>query len=60
MGRETGPGQFAALFILRTILAGLGHASFTALTGLGIGIAIIGQTTRLLLRADEGGDRHGP
>src|SRR5262245_43778402 len=31
--------SFTALFILRTVLAGLGHASFTAMTGLGVGIA---------------------
>ena len=37
---ENGAGQFAAVFILRTVLAGLGHASFTALTGLGIGLAV--------------------
>jgi protease PrsW len=34
-----GLGGFTAVFILRTVMAGLGHASFTAMTGLGIGIA---------------------
>jgi RsiW-degrading membrane proteinase PrsW (M82 family) len=42
---EGGPGQFAALFVLRTILSGLGHASFTALTGLGIGVAVESRST---------------
>ncbi len=37
---EGGVGGFAVLFFLRTILAGLAHASFTALIGLGIGIAV--------------------
>jgi hypothetical protein len=27
------------VFIMRTVMAGLGHASFTAMTGLGVGIA---------------------
>jgi protease PrsW len=31
---------FATLFFVRTVLAGLAHASFTAMTGLGIGIAV--------------------
>lgn len=31
---------FATLFFVRTVLAGLGHASFTAMTGLGIGVAV--------------------
>lgn len=37
---QAGPQGFAALFVLRTILAGLAHASFTALMGLGIGLAV--------------------
>ncbi len=37
---EGGPEQFAALFVIRTIMAGLGHASFTAVAGLGIGLAV--------------------
>jgi RsiW-degrading membrane proteinase PrsW (M82 family) len=36
---QGGLGGFATVFVLRTIMAGLGHASFTAMTGLGIGIA---------------------
>jgi hypothetical protein len=30
---------FTETFLLRTVFAGLGHASFTAMTGLGVGIA---------------------
>ena len=36
---EGGPQAFATLFFIRTILAGLGHASFTAVAGLCIGWA---------------------
>jgi RsiW-degrading membrane proteinase PrsW (M82 family) len=36
---QGGAGAFFGVFVLRTVLAGLGHASFTAMTGLGIGIA---------------------
>jgi RsiW-degrading membrane proteinase PrsW (M82 family) len=38
-GAQHGSEGFLQVFILRTVLAGLGHASFTAMTGLGIGIA---------------------
>ena len=48
---EGGPEQFAALFILRTILAGLGHASFTAMIGLGIGIAVEARSWLIKLGA---------
>jgi RsiW-degrading membrane proteinase PrsW (M82 family) len=36
---EGGASGFAMVFVLRTVMAGLGHASFTAMTGLGIGVA---------------------
>ncbi len=36
---EGGAGAFGATFVVRTVLAGLGHASFTAVTGLGVGLA---------------------
>lgn len=39
-GAANGGVGFVALFVLRTVMAGLGHASFTAMTGLGIGIAV--------------------
>jgi protease PrsW len=38
-GAQHGGEAFFQVFVLRTVLAGLGHASFTAVTGLGIGIA---------------------
>jgi hypothetical protein len=37
---EQGFGAFGAVFVIRTVLAGLGHATFTAVTGLGIGLAV--------------------
>ena len=36
---EGGAAAFTVLFFVRTVAAGLSHASFTAMTGLGIGIA---------------------
>jgi len=47
-GAQGGGGAFLLLFVLRTVLAGLSHASFTAMTGLGIGIAA--ETSSALLR----------
>jgi len=38
-GAQHGSEAFFQVFVLRTVMAGLGHASFTAMTGLGIGIA---------------------
>ncbi len=38
-----------AVFILRTIMGGLGHATFTAMTGLGVGIAA--ESRNLLVKA---------
>jgi len=37
---EGGAGAFGATFVVRTVLAGLGHASFTAVAGLGVGLAV--------------------
>jgi RsiW-degrading membrane proteinase PrsW (M82 family) len=34
-----GVAAFTEVFIIRTVLAGLSHASFTAMTGLGVGLA---------------------
>jgi len=34
-----GAAAFTALYLVRTVAAGLSHASFTAMTGLGIGVA---------------------
>ncbi|MFC1641118.1 PrsW family intramembrane metalloprotease [Myxococcota bacterium] len=36
---QGGMAGFASVFLLRTVLAGLGHATFTAMTGLAIGMA---------------------
>jgi protease PrsW len=41
---QNGMQGFAAVFFLRTVMAGLGHASFTAMTGLGIGVAAEAQS----------------
>lgn len=38
-GEQGGLGAFFSVFVLRTLFSGLGHASFTAMTGLGVGIA---------------------
>jgi hypothetical protein len=38
-GAQGGMGAFTEVFIIRTVLAGLSHASFTAMTGLGVGLA---------------------
>jgi protease PrsW len=38
-GAQGGAAAFTGLYILRTVFSGLGHASFTAMTGLGVGIA---------------------
>jgi hypothetical protein len=51
-------GGFAAffgVFVLRTVLSGLGHASFTAMTGLGVGIAAEASPGLLKLIAPIGG-----
>jgi protease PrsW len=49
-GAHHGGEAFFQVFILRTVMAGLGHASFTAMTGLGVGIAAESTSgvTRLL------------
>jgi protease PrsW len=38
---RSGAGGGLLLVFLRTVLSGLGHASFTAMTGLGLGIALV-------------------
>ncbi len=40
---ESGVGGFGATFVLRTVLNGAGHASFTGATGLGVGLAVISR-----------------
>lgn len=54
-GAQGGLGAFAGLFILRTVLAGLSHASFTAMTGLGVGIAAESSNALIKVIAPVGG-----
>lgn len=50
-----GLSGFATVFFLRTVMAGLGHASFTAMTGLGIGIAAESRSAALKFFVIVGG-----
>lgn len=54
-GEQGGFGAFFGVFVLRTLLSGLGHASFTAMTGLGVGIAAEAPAGVLKLLAPIGG-----
>jgi protease PrsW len=54
-GAEHGGEAFFQVFVLRTVMAGLGHASFTAMTGLGIGIAAESSSALTKLFAPVGG-----
>lgn len=54
-GAQHGGEAFFQVFVLRTVMAGLGHASFTAMTGLGIGIAIESTSSVTKLLAPIGG-----
>ncbi len=54
-GEQGGVGAFFGVFVLRTVLSGLGHASFTAMTGLGVGIAAEARSGPLKLVAPIGG-----
>jgi len=54
-GAQGGAEAFTGLFILRTVLSGLGHASFTAMTGLGVGIAAETSNGLVKLIAPIGG-----
>jgi len=51
----SGVGGGIVLLFLRTVLAGLGHASFTAMTGLGLGIAVAARKPILRLVAPVAG-----
>jgi protease PrsW len=58
VGSATAQGGAAALvatYIVRTVLAGLGHASFTAMTGLGVGIAAESRSIAMKVVAPVGG-----
>ena len=52
---EGGLEAFGAVFVIRTVLSGLGHASFTALIGLGIGMAAESRSWTVRLLAPIGG-----
>ena len=54
-GAQHGGQAFFQVFVLRTVLAGLGHASFTAMTGLGVGIAVESTSGLTKLFAPIGG-----
>ncbi len=54
-GAEHGGEALFQVFVLRTVMAGLGHASFTAMTGLGIGIAAESTSGVIKLLAPIGG-----
>jgi RsiW-degrading membrane proteinase PrsW (M82 family) len=52
---EAGLGGFVLLLFLRTVLLGLSHCTFTAMTGLGFGIATESRSTFVKLLAPLGG-----
>lgn len=52
---EGGLAAFGLLFFIRTILGGLGHATFTAMTGLGVGIAAESRSIPVKVIAPVGG-----
>ena len=52
---QGGAAGFTALFLVRTVAAGLSHASFTAMTGLGIGVAVESSNTPLKFFAPVAG-----
>ena len=43
-GNEAGGAGFVGVFFIRTVMLGLGHATFTAMTGLGFGLFAIIQS----------------
>jgi RsiW-degrading membrane proteinase PrsW (M82 family) len=52
---QAGLAGFGLVFILRTIMGGLGHASFTAMTGIGVGVAAESRSMFVKLVAPVGG-----
>jgi RsiW-degrading membrane proteinase PrsW (M82 family) len=52
---QHGAAGFTMLFLLRTVAAGLSHASFTALTGLGVGVAAESTSGLVRVLAPLGG-----
>jgi protease PrsW len=54
-GAQGGAAAFTALYFVRTVAAGLSHASFTAMTGLGVGVASETSSASLKLFAPIAG-----
>jgi len=52
---QGGLAAFTIIFFLRTILGGLGHATFTAMTGVGVGIAAESRSVVIKAIAPIGG-----
>lgn len=52
---QGGMAAFTVIFFLRTILGGLGHATFTAMTGVGVGIAAESRNMLVKVVAPIGG-----
>lgn len=52
---KAGAAGFGATFVMRTIFGGLGHATFTAMTGLGVGIAAESRSKLVKVIAPIGG-----
>src|SRR5450432_2499768 len=52
---QGGAAAFTALYLVRTVAAGLSHASFTAMTGLGVGVASETSSSALKLLAPIAG-----
>lgn len=52
---QGGAAAFTALYLVRTVAAGLSHASFTAMTGLGVGLAAETRSPALKLFAPLAG-----
>ncbi len=52
---KAGLGGFVGLLFLRTVLLGLSHCTFTAMTGLGFGIAAVSRNWFLKIAAPLGG-----
>ncbi|MCC6667105.1 MAG: PrsW family intramembrane metalloprotease [Polyangiaceae bacterium] len=52
---QGGLAAFTIIFFLRTILGGLGHATFTAMTGVGVGVAAESRSILVKVIAPIGG-----
>lgn len=52
---KAGAAGFGVTFVMRTIFGGLGHATFTAMTGLGVGIAAESRSNLVRVAAPIGG-----